>query len=52
MTYCLYDWAGNMLTDRKGHALEFDSFDDGWAYISDNYCEADQEDLYILEKYH
>lgn len=47
--YALLDWANNRLTDKKGHELTFNSFEDGWNYIYLNYQEEDFEELYVEE---
>ena len=46
-TYILQDWAGNRLTDRQGLPLDFKSFDDGWAYIQENYEQEDFQELFV-----
>ena len=50
MVWILQDWAGNRLTDRKGMLIEFESFEDGWGYIYENYEEDEYEELFIIEK--
>ena len=44
----LFDWANNRLTDKSGHLLSFNSFDDGWCYICENYDEEEYEELFIM----
>jgi len=47
MMYILKDWAGNHLHPDKS----WDTFDDGWSFIMENYDDADNQydDLYILK---
>jgi len=51
MKYILQDWAGNRLTDRQGNSIDFESFEDGWDYILENYEEDDFSDLFIEIEY-
>jgi len=46
--YILQDWAGNRLTDRQGLPLDFESFDDGWAYIQEHYEQEDFQELFVV----
>jgi len=46
--YIIEDWAGNRITDRKGYDMSFDTFEDGWSYIYEQYPEDTWEEFYVL----
>lgn len=45
MKYHVEDWAGNRMFPEK----EFDTFDDGWAYVMANCPENDWQDIYVVK---
>lgn len=47
--YIIKDWADNILHCGSGVPYTFDSFEDGWAFIYDQFDEEDYEDLFVVE---
>lgn len=51
MKYIIHDWSeGARLKPELEVPIEFDTFDEAWAYIHENIDEAIWEDLFIVEK--
>ena len=46
--FIIVDWVNNVMFDGK----EFDSFDDGWAFIYENIEDKDNayDDVFVIEK--
>jgi len=46
--FIIEDWAGNVMFNGK----EFETFDDGWCYISEHIVDEDNayDDVFVVEK--
>jgi len=45
MKFGIFDWALNRLCDE----LEFDTFEDTWGFIWENFPDEDEDDFFVFE---